>query len=329
MKIRKLGPFDVSCIGFGCMNITGGYGKAEVQDAVLLLKAALDKGYTFFDTAAMYGYGDSEKRIGEALSKRRREFVLASKAGLSKDANGQREQNGRPERIRELCEQSLRNLKTDVIDLYYLHRIDPNVPIEESIGAMADLKQAGKIQTIGVSEVATDSLRRAHKEHPITAVQSEYSLWSRTPDRGVLDVCKELDIAFVPFSPLARGFLTGKYPDRSQFESDDLRFKMPRFSEENYPKNLALLPAYNDIANRVGCTPAQLALAWVLGVHDQQFVPIPGTKHMSYMLENAEASDVVLDQATLTELDELINESSVAGERYVEAQMASTDSERD
>jgi len=330
MKTRKLGPFEVSCLGFGCMNIVFGYsGKAEPKEAVRILQTALDTGYTFFDTAAMYGYGESERLIGEALSTRRSEFVLATKAGLSRDANGQKEQNGRPERIKALCDESLRNLKTDVIDLYYLHRIDPNVPIEESIGAMGDLKKAGKIQTLGVSEVASDSLRRAHNEHPITAVQSEYSLWSRTPERGVLDVCNELDIAFVPFSPLTRGFLTGKYPDRSQFDSLDIRYNMPRFSEENYPKNLQLLPAFNTVANRVGCTPAQLALAWVLGMGSKRYIPIPGTKRMEYMLENAGAADIELDDATLVELDSIINEEVVIGNRYVDAQMKSTDSERD
>lgn len=327
MKTRKLGPFEVSCIGFGCMNITGGYGRAEPKEAVTLLKAALDEGYTFFDTAAMYGYGESEKLLGEALSKRRKEFVLATKCGLSRDANGNREQNGRPERIKQLCDESLQLLKTDVIDLYYLHRVDPNVPIEESVGAMSDLVQAGKVQTIGLSEAASGSIRRAHAEHPITAVQSEYSLWSRTPERAVFDVCDELGIAFVPFSPLTRGFLTGKYTDRSQFEETDLRYKMPRFSEGNFEKNLDLLPAFNAVADRVGCTPAQLALAWVLGVKDQKLVPIPGTKHMDYMKENAGAATVELDDATLTELDALINEKAVVGERYVAAQMASTDSE--
>lgn len=329
MQKRQLGPFEVSCIGFGCMNITGGYGKAEPADAVRVLQSALDEGYTFFDTAAMYGYGESEKLLGKALASRRTEFVLATKAGLSKDANGQREVNGRPERIKALCDESLQHLQTDVIDLYYLHRVDPNVPVEESIGAMANLVQAGKVKTLGVSEVATDTLRRAHQEHPITAVQSEYSLWSRTPDRGVLDACKELDIAFVPFSPLTRGFLTGKYTDRAQFAPTDLRYKMPRFTEENFKTNLQLLPAFNAVAQRVGCTPAQLALAWVLGVHDKRFIPIPGTKHMDYMKENAGAADVELDVATLAELDALINEKTVIGNRYVDAQMASTDSERD
>lgn len=327
MKTRKLGPFDVSCIGFGCMNITGGYGKVEPKEAKTILQSALDEGYTFFDTAAMYGYGESEKMIGEALSKRRREFVLASKAGLSRDANGQREQNARPERIKELCHESLRLLKTDVIDLYYLHRVDPNVPVEESVGAMSDLIKEGKVQTLGLSECSSATLRRAHAEYPITAVQSEYSLWSRTPERAVFDVCDELDIAFVPFSPLTRGFLTGKFPDRSRFEETDLRYKMPRFTEENYPKNQALLPAFNAVADRVGCTPAQLALAWVLGVKDQKLIPIPGTKHMDYMKENAGAANVVLDEATLVELDGLINEKVVVGERYVDTQMASTDSE--
>ncbi len=330
MKTRKLGPFEVSSIGFGCMNITGGYtGTTSDNQAVEVLRSALDHGYTFFDTAAMYGYGESERLVGKALSKRRNEIVLATKAGLSRDANGQREQNGRPERIKALCDQSLKLLNTDVIDLYYLHRVDPNVPIEDSVGAMADLKVAGKIKTLGLSEVCVDNLHRAHAEHPITAVQSEYSLWSRTPERGIFDACEKLNIDFVPFSPLTRGFLTGKYVDRSQFAETDLRYSMPRFSEENLSKNLLLLTPFNEIAQREGISPAQLALAWVLGVRDRKLIPIPGTKHLEYMKENALAAEITLDQHTLDELDALINESTVHGTRYSEAQMAATDSEKD
>ena len=330
MNTRKLGPFQVSSVGFGCMNITGGYtGKTSEPQAKQLLNCALDFGYTFFDTAALYGYGESERLIGKALSRRRSDFILASKAGLSRDANGKHERNGRPERIKQLCEESLKLLNTDVIDLYYLHRIDPDVPIEESVGAMADLKAAGKIQTLGLSEVAEDSLRKAHAEHPITAVQSEYSLWSRTPERAIFDACDELGIDFVAFSPLTRGFLSGMVTSRSQFDETDLRYKMPRFSEENLPRNLSLLPAYNAVSERVGCSPAQLALAWVLGVRDERIIPIPGTRHLEYMKENAIAAEIKLDKETLTELDQLINESVVAGARYTDEQMARTDSERD
>ena len=329
MQTRKLGPFTTSCIGFGCMNITGGYGRTSAAEAITVLQTAFDVGYRFFDTAALYGYGESEALVGKALKGQRQDILLASKCGLQRDKHGQRELNGRPERIKQVCEQSLKLLQTDVIDLYYLHRVDPNVPIEESVGAMADLIQAGKIRSIGLSEISSEQLKRGHKEHPITAVQSEYSLWSRTPEAAVFKVCDELDIAFVPFSPLTRGFLTGQYQDHSQFDETDLRAKMPRFSEQNLPKNLALLPEYNAIANKVGCTPAQLALAWVLAERNQSMLPIPGTKHLNYVKENALAAEVSLDEATRSQLNNLINESSVVGERYSAQQMSTTDSEQE
>jgi len=329
METRKLGPFEVSAIGLGCMNIASGYGPADKEQAEGVLTGALDAGYTFLDTAAVYGFGESEKMIGRLLSPHRKEFVLATKAGLSKGPDGKSEKNGRPEKIKELCEQSLKNLKTDVIDLYYLHRLDPNVPIEDSIGAMARLVEEGKVQTIGVSELASDTLRRAHQVHPITAVQSEYSLWTRVPERAIFDVCTELDIAFVPFSPLTRGFLTGKHNDTSHLVDGDLRRNMPRFNDQNYPINLKLQPAFNEIAARVGCTPAQLCLAWVLARKDRKLIPIPGTKHVEWMKENALAAEFVLDEHTVSELDILINESTVVGERYAPGQMSTTDSERD
>ncbi|MBX2839193.1 MAG: aldo/keto reductase [Gammaproteobacteria bacterium] len=329
METRQLGPFEVSAIGLGCMNITHGYGPGDKDEAEAVLAGALDAGYTFFDTAAVYGFGESEKMMGKVLKPHRSEFVLATKAGLSKGPDGKGEKNGRPEKIRELCEQSLKNLQTDVIDLYYLHRVDPNVPIEDSIGAMSRLVEEGKVQTIGASELASDTLRRAHAVHPITAVQSEYSLWTRVPERKILDVCEELGIAFVPFSPLTRGYLTGKHSDTSVMADRDLRKNMPRFNAENYPENLNLLPAYNEIAARIGCTPAQLALAWVLARRDRTLIPIPGTKRVEWMKENALAVEFVLDEHTVNELDILINESTVRGERYSAQQMATTDSERD
>ena len=331
MHSRQIGPFTVSAIGLGCMNVSMGYGPRQDEDeSGRLLNAALDHGYRFLDTAAMYGMGHSESLIGKYLPARRDEYVLASKCGIFRGADDQIEINGRPEMLIQTCEDSLERLNTEVIDLYYLHRIDPDVPIEESIGALSRLVEQGKIQTIGVSETSSASLRRAHAEHPITAVQSEYSLWTRTPERQMLATCAELDIAFVPFSPLARQFLTGKSPDVSSLPEDGIRATIarPRFEPENFALNRKLLQPYGEIAERIGCSLAQLALAWLLARGDN-IVPIPGTKHMDWMIENAGAADFTLDQATVDELDELINEENVAGRRYSDAVFAAADSERD
>ena len=332
MHSRKIGPFTVSAIGLGCMNMSMGYG--PVQDEAVsarLLNAALDQGYTFLDTAAMYGMGHNETLIGQSLSNRRNEYVLASKCGISRSADGKgTEINGRPEVLMQTCEDSLKRLNTDVIDLYYLHRIDPRVPVEDSIGVLGRMVEQGKVRTIGVSETSAASLRRAHAEHPITAVQSEYSLWTRTPERKILATCAELGIAFVPFSPLGRQFLTGKSPDVTGVLDDDIRATIarPRFEPENFEKNARLLVPYGEIARRVGCSMAQLALAWLLA-HGDQLVPIPGTKHLEWMIENAGAADIELDADTLEELDKLINENTIAGRRYSDAVFAAADSERD
>lgn len=330
MHKRKLGPFEVSAIGLGCMNISMGYGPGDDEESTRMLAAALDHGYTFLDTAAMYGMGHSETLIGKTLKDRRNEYVLASKCGIFRNDQGKTEINGRPDVIRRTCEDSLARLQTDVIDLYYLHRVDPAVPIEESVGALAELVDAGKVRTIGLSECSSESLRRAHAVHPITAVQSEYSLWSRTPERRMLAACRELGVAFVPFSPLARAFLAGKAKDVTQLPEDDIRCTnaRPRFEPENFAKNVKLLEPYREVADRVGCTMAQLALAWLLARGDD-IIPIPGTKHMAYMIENAGAGDITLDETTVDELDQMINESTVAGRRYTDKLMASTDSERD
>lgn len=332
MHTRTIGPFSVSAIGLGCMNVSMGYGpRQDEEESGRVLNAALDHGYRFLDTAAMYGMGHSEELIGKYLASRRDEYVLASKCGIFRGQDKDKiEINGRPEVLMQTCEDSLRRLNTEVIDLYYLHRIDPNVPVEESIGALARLVDQGKIQTIGVSETSSASLRRAHGEHPITAVQSEYSLWTRTPERQMLATCRELGIAFVPFSPLARQFLTGKSPDVSGVLEDDIRATIarPRFEPDNFAKNAQLLEPYAEIAERVGCTMAQLALAWLLAQGDD-IVPIPGTKHMDWMLENAGAAEIALDQSTVDELDELINEDTVAGRRYSDAVFAAADSEQD
>jgi len=331
MHQRQLGPFNVSAIGLGCMNMSMGYGKADEGESVRLLNKCLDVGYSFLDTASMYGMGHNEILIGSNLSHRRDEYVLASKCGIVKNDQGGISLDGRPSIIKKTCEESLKRLKTDVIDLYYLHRLDPEVAIEESIGALAELVAEGKIKTIGLSEVCEETIRRANAVHPITAIQSEYSLWSRTPERRVLSVCKELNIAFVPFSPLGRSFFTGITLDSTQVDKDDLRgtIGLPRFTPENFTKNLRLLNSYRQIAKQQDCSMAQLALAWILAREGKTLIPIPGTKDVNHMRENAGAGDITLDDDVVQALDDLINEDTVAGTRYTDALMASTDSERD
>jgi len=330
MHRRKLGElFEVSALGLGCMSMSQSYGKADRAESERALHRALDIGYTFLDTASLYGYGHNEKLLGEVLKNRRDEYVLASKCGLFRDKiTGQRTLDASPEKIREVCEESLKNLQTDVIDLYYLHRRDPKVAIEESFGAMADLISEGKIRAAGISEASADTIRRAHSSCPLTAVQSEYSLWTRKPEAKVLLTCKELGITFVPFSPLGRGFLTGKIRDTSVLGQDDLRLTMPRFLGENFTTNLKLLNEYEHIARENNCTPAQLALAWLLSM-DEDIIPIPGTKHVSYVEENAAAADIKLSVNVIKRLDELINDKTVLGERYNESFMKMMDSEND
>ena len=331
MQHRQLGPFSVSALGFGCMNASSGYGtRLADDDSGRLFNAVLDQGYNFLDTASLYGLGHNESLIGKYLASRRDEYTLASKCGFSRTEDGKTVMDGRPDTLKQTCEDSLRRLNTDSIDLYYLHRIDPSVPIEESVGSLGQLVAAGKIKTIGLSEISADSLRRAHAVHPITAVQSEYSLWTRTPERRILSTCRELGIAFVPFSPLARQFLTGKCGDVNSVSEDDIRASIarPRFEPENFVHNEKLLIPFAAIAERQGCTMAQLALAWLLAQGDN-IIPIPGTKHMDWMIENAAAAETTLDAETVDELDHLINEDTIAGNRYTDALMASTDSEKD
>ena len=321
MQQRALGPFQVSTIGLGCMNLSHAYGapvSPEQGERVLL--AALDAGVTLFDTATLYGFGANETLVGRVLKQHRSRFTLASKCGMQGvDVNGDgklvRVIDGRPATLRQTCEDSLRRLQTDVIDLYYLHRWDKSVPIEDSVGALADLVRAGKIRSIGLSEVSAATLRRAHAVHPIAALQTEYSLWTRNPEIAVLDACRELGAAFVAFSPVARGFLCGELRDVSTLDDKDIRRAMPRFAPDAYAANLALLDGYQAIARDVGCTPAQLALAWLLH-KAEHIIPIPGTTSVAHLQDDLGAVDVRLDAATMARLDALIYERTVLGRRY-------------
>jgi aryl-alcohol dehydrogenase-like predicted oxidoreductase len=328
MQTRKLGPFDVSAIGLGCMSLSHAYGTPPPRaQAEKVLLGALDAGHTFFDTAVVYGLGHNESLVGEVLGPHRDRFVLASKCGLTDATGAQRGIDGRPETIRALCDVSLRRLKTDVIDLYYLHRYDKRVPIEDSVGALADLVKAGKIRTIGVSEVSADTLRRAHAVHPITALQTEYSPWTRNPEIAVLDACRELGVAFVAFSPVARGFLAGGAPDPARFEDNDIRKAMPRFQGEAYQANLKLLDAFKAIADEAGCTPAQLCLAWLLQ-RDEIIIPIPGTSRPDHMRENVGAAAIVLPAEVIAKVDATVNGDTVRGPRYSPAMQAAIDTEK-
>ncbi|WP_291013539.1 aldo/keto reductase [Hydrogenophaga sp.] len=320
MQQRQLGPFTVSAIGLGCMNVCHAYGEPVSEaEAAKLLHAALDAGVTHFDTAALYGFGASETLVGKYLSKHRSRFTLASKCGMQGvDVNGDgklvRVIDGRPETLRATCEAALKRLQTDVIDLYYLHRWDKKVPIEESVGGLADLVRAGKIRSIGLSEVSASTLRKAHAEHPIAAVQTEYSLWTRNPEIAVLDTCLELGITFVAFSPVARGFLCGPM-DVSDLHAKDIRRTMPRFSPENYAANAKLLPGYLAIAQALGCTPSQLAIAWLLH-RGEHILPIPGTRSVDHLHDDLGSVHVKLDAGVMAQLDALINQRTVVGSRY-------------
>lgn len=328
MHTRTLGPFTVSAIGLGCMGMSQSYGAADEAESERVLLGALDEGYTFFDTAALYGFGHNESLLGRVLKGRRKEFVLASKCGLFKDDQGRRTVDGSPETIKRTCVDSLKRLQTDAIDIYYLHRIDPKVPVEESVGALVDLVREGKIRTIGLCEMSTSTLLRAHAVHPITVVQSEYSLWTRNPEAKILPLCRVLGIGFVPYCPLGRGFLTGQLRDTGQLGEQDLRRTMPRFQGESFSANLKLLEVLAEISAARGCTMAQLALAWVLA-QDEILVPIPGTKHLEYMRENAQAVDITLSAAECQRLDESVNPTTVSGDRYDSVFARTLDSENE
>jgi aryl-alcohol dehydrogenase-like predicted oxidoreductase len=327
---RNLGPFAVSSIGLGCMNLSHAYGvppSSEVAAKVLL--RAIELGVTHFDTAALYGFGANEELLGRTLAPFRARITLASKGGIQgvRSATGVRRViDGRPETIRQTCEEALRRLRTDVIDLYYLHRWDKTVPVEDSVGALAELKRQGKIRAIGLSEVSAATLQRAHAVHPIAAVQSEYSLCTRNPEIAVLDKCREIGATFVAFSPLARGFLTGALPDVETFDAKDLRRAMPRFAPGNNAANLTLLKDYEALAHEAKCSMAQLALAWVLkrGGH---VVAIPGTTRIAHLDENVAAGAVELSSDIAARLDLAINRRNISGDRYNAATQAEIDTE--
>ncbi len=327
MQTRKVGPFTVSEIGFGCMGLSSGYGPKTPEDqAEQVLLAALDAGHTFFDTAAVYGLGHNETLVGRVLGPHRDKFTLASKCGMTVGED-KRQINGDPANLKDTCERSLRRLGTDVIDLYYLHRWDKRVPIEDCVGALADLVAEGKIRTIGLSEVSAATLRRAHAVHPITALQNEYSPWTRNPELGVMDACRELGVAFVAFSPVARGFLAGSGHDPSTLGEGDMRVNMPRFQGEALAANLALYGRFAALAGQIGCTPAQLCLAWLIA-KDPIIVSIPGTTKLDHTRENAAAADVRLTPDQVAAVDDLVNDDTVAGPRYPPALQAVVDTER-
>ncbi len=312
---RKLGPYSVNPLGLGCMSLSHVYGRADEAVAERLLHRALDLGCDFLDTAAIYGIGHNETLIGRALKGRRSEYVLASKCGFRPTAANPRGIDGSPASIEATLAESLERLGVDHIDLYYLHRPDPKTPIEESVATLARAVEAGKIGAIGLSEVSADELRRAHDVHPITALQTEYSLWTRNPEIAVLDACHALGVTFVAFSPVGRGFLAGTEADWLALPEGDMRRTMPRFQPPQLDHNLAWFEIYKAMAADIGCTPAQLALAWLLH-RDPTLVTIPGTRDIDHMEENMGADRVVLSAAQMAALDALVNQQTVAGSRY-------------
>lgn len=325
--MSKLEMLRNNPIGLGCMNMSHAYNTPVSDDeAIKGFREAFDMGYRHFDTATLYGGGKNEKVVGEALKSVRDEIFLASKCVLYIDPEKGKALDGRPETIKAQCEASLKRLQTDQIDLYYLHRRDFEVPIEESAGAMADLIKEGKIASYGLSEMSAETLRSAHKECPVAAIQTEYSLWTRNPEIAVLEACRELDVTFVAFSPLARGFLSLTIDNLDELAEKDIRRAMPRFYPENFEQNKALLTEYVAIAERAGCTPAQLALAWIRA-KDPSIVSIPGTRFVEHMRDNLGAANVTLSTETVTELEQLISRDTVAGERYSAGQQTEIDTE--
>lgn len=327
MSNRKFGQFEVSAVGLGCMNLSHAYGTPpDAATGERFLNEALDLGYTMFDTATIYGSGKNETLIGNAVKSRRDEYTLCSKGGMFIDDDGQRIISSRPDSLRKNVEDSLRRLQTEVIDLYYMHRLDRNTPIEESVGALADMIKEGKINSIGLSEVSATTLRKAHAEHPIAALQSEYSLWTRNPEIATLKACEELGVAFVAFSPVARGFLGGTLAGLHELEKGDLRHGMPRFNADNYPKNLALLAQVKQVAEQEDITLAQLANAWVLQ-KSKCVISLPGTKNLAHMAENFSAIGVKISADSMAKLDDIMQPSAISGTRYNATVQADIDTE--
>ncbi|HMI22191.1 MAG TPA: aldo/keto reductase [Gaiellaceae bacterium] len=317
MERRRLGDLEVSAEGLGCMGMSAWYGPTDADESTATIHRALELGIDFLDTADVYGEGDNEELVGRAIAGRRGEVVLATKFGNRRFDDGRRTIDGSPEYVRSAIDASLRRLNVDYVDLYYQHRVDANTPIEETVGAMAELVSAGKVRHLGLSEAGPETIRRAHAVHPITALQSEWSLWTRDPEGDVLDTVRELGIGFVAYSPLGRGFLTGRFSSPDDFTEGDFRRNHPRMQGENFERNRALAEHVRELAEEKGCTPAQLALAWVLSRGDD-VVPIPGTKRRTYLEQNAAAADVTFSEDELERIDELFPPGAAAGQRYAD-----------
>jgi aryl-alcohol dehydrogenase-like predicted oxidoreductase len=314
---RKLGELEVSAVGLGCATMTPFYGEPDPVSAIDTIRRAGELGIDFLDTSDAYGNGRNEELIGRAVEGRRHEYVIASKFGNLRRPDGTPTADGRPEYVKAACERSLRRLQTEYLDLYYIHRVDPTVPIEETVGAMSELVRDGKVRFLGISEAGPQTIRRAHATHPMTAVQMEYSLWTRDVEGEILGLCRELDIGFVAYSPLGRGFLTGTVTGREALRDGDARQRMPRFQEENLRRNLELVAELRKLAETERCTPAQLALAWVLS-RGPSIVPIAGTSHRRWVEENAAAVDIRMTQATAEALERIFRPGAAAGARYPE-----------